>query len=582
MSHLFDLKINQITGNADILLDGSGLASQSQLRTCSIDNFFKWYRSLPSMLIAEVNDDYELNVECCDVQFCLLNAALSQSPYCRSINYKPARTKYSIEERLGWMIDASKELGVTLPPVPSISLSNTDSDSRKQIDSLPDRYRKVLNTGTAAFNIMVVSNSKEAASCMKRNIVADDVVIIVDNSVQDMSVRIDKCPVFLSNTNDFLTVIKQWIDLNLFIPYIEYGHYLLSNSKKKTSFLCEAKVKMLIRDQPIVKSKIPDQIECGQIVAIELDEFPSSTLSLHISDPSVLVQNGANLRALKTGAVDLSILSETGENLCNQKISVFYVDRVKSIDLHLPDGKNVLEGQSFRVIPTFHPSTAQNTNKAVWTTSSGILQNKGAGVYKAINAGKCTITLTIENVAKSIDINVYPLPKDIGMPSDLKVRVNKTDAAFSASLLPKGSACKSIEIRIKDTNIASWDPQQKKVIPISEGTTELIVSGYDSNGQVIVQKSCRVDSLPEKETITPPFFPTLSILCLILAALTYYSEMFSVCILAGLGMSIAAIFSGSQILKTKNKPYNSIDKIELTLGVIGTFIFGAIAAWAFG
>ena len=93
MKHVFDMKINPYMGNAEIQLDGQQVSSQSQLRSCSTDNFFNWYRKLPGLLYAEVNDNYELRVECIEIQFLILRSIFVDKTQCKNIIFKPFRSQ---------------------------------------------------------------------------------------------------------------------------------------------------------------------------------------------------------------------------------------------------------------------------------------------------------------------------------------------------------------------------------------------------------------------------------------------------------------------------------------------------------
>lgn len=583
MNHVFDMKINPYLGNAEIQFDGQTVSSQSQLRSCMTDNFFNWYRKLPGMLYAEVNDYYELRVECIDVQFLILKSIFADNMQCKNIFFKPFKSRYSINQRIGWMCDAANELGIKLPKIPKYSIKSTGeikSIVTKIISGLNPDYCKHYMPIDGVINIWV-SSVITYKQCLKESMSTDDLVIVIDKLYSEVQVRIETCVVLFISENELPYFVEQWVNLMILAPYLAYGYDCLIHSNKAMSFECEAKTKMLIGELPIIKSKMPDRVECGNLINIDIQEFPQSALTLQISDNSVLRQKGLQLKAERPGMARVDIVSEQGVVLLSQAITVFSINRVTDIDLSLPSGSNVLIGDTFNVMSQWKPINAVNLNKAVWSSSpSGILRNIGGGKFEAVAPGKCMVTLTIEKVKKSISISVVSLPNDIKMNTEIKAKLNKTTPKFSASLLPIGSACKTMDIRVIDSNIATWDQNAQEVIPVAEGITELVVSAYDAKGQIVIQKKCKVEILPEKDIITPSTIPTLMFVCMVIAILAFNSEIFVWCILGGFGLSIVEIvLNAMPYIRKKPIKRNLYELIAGTISVIG---FGCIMAWYFG
>lgn len=583
MNHAFDIRINPYIGNAEIQLNGQPVSSQSQLRSCSIDNFFNWYKKLPQLLYAEVNDNYKLKIECTEIQFLMLKAILADETRCQNIIFKPFATKYSISQRIGWMCDAAKELGIILPKIPRFSLKSTretKSIVTEIIKGLTSDYCKHNISTDGAINIWI-SSVNTYKECLKERSSIDDLVIIINKLDNEVKVQIENCVILAVPEIKILDIVKQWVNHMILAPYLAYGYDCLIHSNKAKSFECEAKTKMLIGELPVIKCKMPDKAECGNLINIDIQEFPQSALSLRISDDSVLKQQGLQLKAQKPGTAKVDIISEEGTILFSQSIAVFFVNRVTDIDLSLPGGPNVLIGDTFHVASQWKPINAVNLNKAVWSSSPrGILRNIGGGKFEALVPGKCTVTLTIEKVKKSISIRVVTLPNDIKMVTEIKARLNKTTAKFGAVLMPIGSACKSMDVRIIDSSIAIWNQNTKEVIPVSEGITELVASAYDAKGQIIIQKKCKVEILPEKDIITPPTIPTLIFVCMIVAILAFNSEIFVWCILGGLGLSIVEVVLN--VMAYINKQPTKRNLYELIAGAIGIIGFSCSMAWYFG
>lgn len=571
MNHVFDIKINLYIGNAEIFLDGNTISSQSQLRVCGTNNFFNWYCMLPNLLYAEVNDKYKLRVEGSNIQYCLLQTVFNHNQECVSIEYIPYKSHYSIQQRIEWMIDVYKELNVQLPVVPRYSL-----ESRFNIVS--NFYKQYWTNSKGALAIYVVYKNHKVDECILRGVAKDDLVVLVDDSCKEYVIEVQKCHVIKTNAQSLKMVLEEWLNLMIFAPYLAYGYKVLAQSNKKGSFKCEAKKQMLIREEPVIRSNIADKVEVGHSIKINIEEFPQTALTLRIRNTSVVIQQGDCLVGRCPGNTSIDIISENGNVLMSQNISVFRVDRVTDISLSSPSGQNILLGDSFKIVATWKPSNAQNLNKAVWSCdNNGVLKNVGGGTFKAERNGTSTVTLAIENVKKSIVITVMKQPTDIKMPTEIKAKINKTTAPFSAILFPSGSACKNMDVRIADTQIATWDSIKKEICPISEGTTELIVSGYDTKGQIVVQKKCRVVILPEKDVITPPTIPTLMVVSLALAILTIRSELFIPCLVTGFVLSVVEIVMNS-IPLVKHSGCN-INKYRVMAGIVASIIFVSLFVW---
>lgn len=583
MNHVFDMKINPYMGNAEIQLDGQQVSSQSQLRSCSTDNFFNWYRKLPGLLYAEVNDNYELRVECIEIQFLILRYIFVDKTQCKNIIFKPFRSQYGIGKRIGWMCDAANEVGIKLPKIPKYSIKSTGETKSivtRIITEIKPDYCKHYMPIDGVINICI-SSINTYKQCLNEISSTDDLVIVIDELNNEVKVQVENCIVLFVSEKKIPNIVEQWVNLMILSPYLAYGYDCLIHSNKAKSFECEAKTKMLIRELPIIKSKMPDRVECGNLINIDIQEFPQSALTLRISDNSVLKQKGSQLKAEMPGAARVDIVSEQGIVLLSQSITVFSVNRVTDIDLSLPSGPNVLIGDTFNVVSQWKPFNAVNLNKAVWSSfPTGILRNVAGGKFEALAPGKCTVTLTIEKVKKSISLRVVPLPNDIKMVTDIKAKLNKSTAKFSASLLPIGSGCKTMDVRIIDSNIATWNQNTKEVLPVAEGITELVVSVFDAKGQVVIRKKCKVEILPEKDIITPSTIPTLMIVCMVVAILVFNSEIFIWCIWGGLGLSIVEVVLNAMSYIRKKPTKRNL--YELIFGAVGIIGFACSMAWYFG
>ena len=574
----FDIKIYPYTGTAGITLNSRALSPKSQLRICSAGNFFDWYKGLPDLLYAEVNDGYEVRLSCPEMEYRILEAVFGTKPECQGLTYTPDAAAYSMEHRITWMKDAARNMGVTLPEIPGFSLRMLPDDpsARSRVgSSLENIYRARCTRQEEAVNIWIAS--REHQDLCESSIRSGRDLIIVPEGGSGLRVELGSRGLMVkTDPGRIAGAVMQWVDLAVLAPFLMSGREKLRRLNGNLSFQDEARIQMLTREDPVVRSRIPDRIETGNFTDIALDGFPSGSLSLKISDPGILIPKEGRLLAGKTGTADIEIISERGTVLLTQTIEVYSVKRVASVSLSLPGGNTVLDGDTFTVSASLSPADAVNKNKARWTCDPAVLKDLGGGRFKALAPGKHAVTLTVENVHCSVTVNVAALCTDIQMAPSLQAKVKKTTAPFHASVLPAGSACKRIDVRITDQSIASWNGNKKEVVPVSEGDTELVVTAYDADGNIAAQKKCRVTVLPEEDVVTPAELPTLLAACTIIAALTAGTRFLPSVLWVGLGLSIVEIVKNLQpVLK---KCAVDDNKLELAVGLAGLFLFGGILA----
>lgn len=582
MNHVFDLNINPYTGTAEVLLNGQKLSSQSQLRICAIDPISKWYRDLPDLLYYELNDEYTLKLQCVQIEYIMLVAVFSGRTECRNIVYTAVTSKYSTKMRCQWLQEVSNNLGIKIPEIPKFSIiTTTDATGYKSeiLHNLDPFTRSKCADNEQVTGILTTSNTYLEG---KRYVTSDkDIIFVVNETASGMAVEMESCLAVCANKTTIVSLLQQWIDSSLLYPYMMLCHSILSGSGKATTFYTKARLKMLTQKDPVVESKMPAQLECGHSCTIMLEEFPSSRLNVRSSDSSVIsVQNGM-IKALKTGVAQLEILSESGHVVCIQTIRVYFVPRVTSIFLSVATGNMVLEGEQFIVNAKYTPSNAANIANSKWTvTPSNCLRSIGAGRFEALKAGACTITLQIDGTRQSITVQVIPLPKRIKMTSEIRMKLNAPPVVFHATLEPSGSGCKRIDVRTLDSSVARWDLASKSVVSVNEGSTQLEVSVIDARRNTVLQQRCPITILPEKDIITPPTFPTLVIVCIILAVLTATTVMSPIAALCGgviAGIELA--LNLALVLKRKGTRQN---KIECGIAVAGIVSCILIIIWYIG
>lgn len=576
MKHIFDMKVSPYTGTADLWLDGQRLSSQSQLQVCEIDPISNWYQDLPELLYSEINDDYALRVQCLEIEYLMLTAVFASRRECTDLSYTALVRKYDTKTRCQWLEEASNKMGIVLPDIPEFSLTSTmDAGVHKTsilngLDPFLKGKCKYTTDRKEAVNV-VLTTLNSYSEGRQMGLSEDDLIVAVDESGREISVELGQCLAIRANEKKALSLIQEWIDITILYPYMTFCYSKLCNAGKSASFYVRSRLQMLTREEPVVECRMPSQLECGLSANIVLDEFPPSNLTAKSSNPSVIaIQNGA-VKALQAGSAQLEIFSETGKVLCKHPISVYVVPRVTSIDLSIAsiaNGGSVLQGAQFCVSANYMPSNATNIANARWSVSpANSLIMLGPGRFQALNPGRCTITVQVDKVMQSISVQVIPLPKQIRMAPEIRIKLNSSPVPFHATLEPIGSGCRSISVKVLDSSIARWDPNSKSVIAMDEGDTTLEVSALDANGKTILRQTCKVIVLPENDIVTPPTYPTIIVVCAILAILTattILSLLATIC-----GGIISALVITRNIGPVLQKNGTRQNQIELGMGVAG-------------
>lgn len=545
MNHQFNVKIDPILGTGHILLNGQTLSSQSQMQICTTQNFFYWYRHLPDLMFAEINDNYNVSVECLDIQFDLICIVFSSSAECQSLTHIPVTVHYSVEQRFAWLHEAAAKMGFQLPDVPKFSVQtrhNTNSAAHITAPSLPVFYEKFCEMNSFCQVNIWLTAPNNMASIPTGKLTIND--IILSEGADPNKASLFSVPVVCQNKSKWASTITTWVDQMILLPYLHYCQDALRKQNKATSFELESRIHMLTREEPYVQLNIPRRIETGTACNIELKEFPASNLSLHISDHNLVVQKNNQLFAQKPGRAEIMVTSSAGNILQKKALEVYFVNRVTSISLTSRKGSTILLGDNFTISADYRPQGAENLSKAVWSVSpTNVLKNIGGGQFSALVPGKCIVTLTVEKVSSSIPITVAPLSTDIRLPAEIRFKVNAAPYQVSAVLLPNGSACKEIRCNVPDGNIAQWNPNLKAVVPIAEGITQLEATAIGPMGNVLFSKSCPIVILPEKDIITPPTLLTLGICCAFLALLTGNTVFFPLAL-----TGCAALFTACSVI----------------------------------
>lgn len=521
----------------------------------------------------EVKDNYNVCVECPEIQHELLRAVFTQSGKCSSLKHTPVQLHYSLDQRLTWLNEAAQKLNVTLPEIPKFSFQagfTANPDTHSVLSTLPDFYQK-LNTGTLCQMNIWLMPAAAADAVPADHVTPNDIILCTDSGSHPL--RMAGNPIFYREKESCRELITGWIDLMILMPYLAFCQNMLLGQLNKAPFEVEARVRMLTRDDPYVVLRIPSKLESGTTGTVDLDEFPQSDLFLRIGNTDVLSQHGGKLLARKPGRTTVAVVNGEGHTLREESLEVYLINNVTSITLTSPKGDTILLGDTFSIRADCRPRNAANIAQAVWSVDpANALEDLGNGTFTARAAGKCRVTLTVGKVSRDLSVNILPLSTGLKLPSEIRFKVNAAPQTVSASVLPAGSACKEIRCSIADRSVAKWNSNTKCVVPISAGRTVFEAKAIGPDGKELFSRHCTVNILPEKDIVTAPVLPTLAIGMAAITALMILFGAPHIALAMGFCLILFAICAVVNIIPLAKHLATREDKIYAVIGIIGTIV----------
>lgn len=139
------------------------------------------------------------------------------------------------------------------------------------------------------------------------------------------------------------------------------------------------------------------------------------------SNPSVLRVEGSSVRAMNSGNSTLKFYLGVGvEPFTEKRVNVITVVHATAISL-ATDTEVVRIGQSFRVIPTVTPSTAEDVGDIVWSFEpSHLLERTGDGSFIARGEGTVRVKAATSRVRQELSVRIFPALTEVDVNVDLK------------------------------------------------------------------------------------------------------------------------------------------------------------------
>lgn len=542
MANQFDIHIDPYWGTAAVRLDGKPIGQYSPLARLSLMPIEKWIRDLPRLLYQEVNGRYGLKMVCHPFLALILHGIFSVEPNCLQFRCDIYQENYTSAQRLTWASAAAAALRCSLPARKHIRIA-CDAAFRSMLSGL--EHVQLCSPGESGANVLVTSDSRTVNSAAAGGFTF--LLCCVEEGT-DSAVLMGSAIVLHLPAGKLASTMDQALD------FLERKRYLLqcystmsgSIGAPNVPFQVSAQVRMLVQDHPCAKLNLPARVETGAQIPYSVEEFPQSNLFLQPVDTAVAISSGSRYYAGRVGTTRMQLLSAQGILLDEQPLEVYHVVRVTGVTLDSGGQTLFLQGMTINVRAFFQPSNAQNTALAVWHVSDpNVLKVLGNGRFLAVGYGICKVTVTVEGVSGSVELDIRRQASDISLPASVRMKITSGGVRVSGQLQPANTACSRIESRILDPSIARWDSQSKTILPVSEGCTELEVCLYDAAGRQVTSRRCPVEILPQKTVRNPEPSAVTALLLLFLFLTGYNATLRTVC---AAGLLLCACWMGWEYL----------------------------------
>lgn len=526
MANQFDIHIDPYWGTAAVRLDGRPIGQYSPLALIAQTPIEKWIRDLSRLLYQEVNGRYGLKVVCHPFLTLILHGIFSVEPGCLQFQCDAYRENYTSAQRLTWASEAAVALGCSLPIRKHLRIA-CDAAFRRALSGL--EHVQLCSPGEPGAVVIVTSDTQVANSAATGGFTG--VLCCVEEGAVSAVLKGSSILLRLP-VGKLASTMEQALDLLERKRYLLECYSAMSGSigTPNVPFQVSARVRMLVQDHPCAKLKLQARVETGTQIPYSVEEFPLSNLYLQPVDTAVAICSGSRYYAGRVGTTRMRLLSAQGILLDEQPLEVYHVVRVASVTLDLGGQTMFLQGMQINIRAVFRPSNAQNTLLAVWSVSDPkVLKVLGNGRFLAVGYGVCKVTVTVEGVSGSVELDIRRQASDISLPAAVRIKVTSSGVQIKSQLLPANAACGRVEGRILDPSVARWDSQSKTILPVSEGCTELEVCLYDAAGQQVKSRRCSVEILPQKTVSNPNPSAVIALLLLFLFLSSYDAVLRTVC-----------------------------------------------------
>ena len=573
------------TTAAAVRIDGQKTSSLSPLAACAGGRFLEYAAHLPHWLEQECNGAYTVTFCGGALEESILRMLFGRETACKGFSAAPGpKEMIRFEERLqaaqhlGGAFDAPKPLGVcclskgTLAQ--SILTQMAASRWKKEacgwrlypacgdwspcISSKTDNAARVFVENAAERGLHQLENVNTGMTIVK----SGDVLYSVDPAAGNvphctglLQIGGAAVPLFAGRAENFPAFAALWAERFVIRPALARLQAALAGQplhpRQFDAFEEKAMRSILTSPLPVAAVAFPDEMELGTVHSADrLRRYPARfQLELRTTPGGLLQAGGGAYHAAREGTVKVQLYTHGYASpevlLAEKSVRIRKVNRVQTISLTLPQ-QDIVPRQEFRVDAHWMPQNAENLQQAAWSVEpAGLAVPLGGGRFRACQAGRGIVRLTIGQVKAEIPFAVRAVPAAIRLPQEVTLKMGQ-EVPVPFTLAPAGAAAQ-VQGRTMDPDVARYDEARGVIVPCREGSTTLELYVPTPVGTACVSR-CAVVIGPEHDIINPDWPNAIMALTGALGLLTF-STVVSL-LLAGVCMG-CGLYQLSQALEAR-------------------------------
>ena len=510
---------NRFDHRSTVKLNGNPVGEYSSFARCQNQPFFGWFENLPHFCRTEANEQYRFTFKGSRLETMMLETLFTNDPQC--VSFTSQNEYISLDDRMKWV----RDLRPYLQKAPSACLRIDSKNPEKNAASI----RCFLNPFTAE-SVKVICDSmnpdvvfaKDRTRETELSRSSKPVCLLIKSSGEIRYVSSSgNCHVFEGDFKNIKTFLNTWMEETVYCGLFSEIQKIPLNANDK---VLRKKQKMLNSDMPFLKMMIPtvklEMSEKGSWSVIRLPENHPCTVETENGSVIRLSEN-SRLTPVGEGRTRITVRSKLIPSLFDSReVSVYRYYRVTHLSLSRPSGA-VIKGQQFSLRLSYSPSNAMNTDQIRWNVSpAGSLRilntDKKQGVFSALKAGRCKISVSAGNVSESIEIDVRPAPEHIRLnENDLKLKLGQTGIFLKHDVQPYGAAGARVLYDFSDPSVLSLNSSTGELITKSEGNCTVTATLMDIGGSAVDEDRCIVTVLPPKDVYTPELYDAAALIALL-------------------------------------------------------------------
>lgn len=525
-----------------VLLDGTPVGIYGPFSRCAGRPFSEWYEDLPAYCRSEANSEYTVAFRGGSIHGEILRRVFQQDGWCRGFSVLPSVVVQS--DRAAWARELLTAAGTSLPPTDVALLGESSVLSSETVPEPGNRAFvfhglpvRLVPSGSVPNRGMLVALEQDDRyfSAMTRR---DGLTALFTPGRGRILCRRAEGNCFLFQCGSGLMgkAVRGWLEDMILPEWLTAVSRRLSGVTAWNGMnqeLACAKRDLLTGSTPWIRLDIPDRVELSSTPRFRVVSLPEHLeCNVRISDPAVLTLDGSGyIHPRREGSVTVSVGTAGYPGDVHRRVTVYRYRRVSSISLTQPR-KDIMVGDQLRVQSVLKPANANNISQARWEASPiGVLRMTTPGVFQAEKPGRCTVTLRVEGVSASVNVDVYTQPTGMRLNrQSVTVKLGDDKQRLMVTVFPP-FARGTVEYAVDRGGIVDIDPVTGQLITRGEGTTSIHVRLLDGQGRPVESCRCDVTVLPSVDLVTPDMVSVVlvaSLVGFVLLALTPFRLLFGI------------------------------------------------------